>query len=257
MRLSRITACAREQEDTLQQGVVPGVECVEREVAETLIAEDQLHRDGATEHEPERQGDERDRGEQRVANGVATQHELLPHALGPCGGDVVLAQHVEQRGSHHEVELSHERQRQRQERQEQVIEHVGHVVEAGEVLPDRQPSARREPPERRREQQDQQHAQPELRHRVEHERDAHRACVERPSSLPARIDAEHDADDGREEGRQTDQQDGRPGRGEEHLDHALAGAKDRRVTEVESQRVAHEVQELTGEQGLVEAELGP
>ena len=124
------------------------------------------------------------------------------------------------------------------------------------VEPDVGAARTREPVQRGGEEQDHQHAQPELRHRVQHQRAVHRGLVELPAASPARVDAHRDPEDRGEDRGRAHEQDRRPHELDEQVEHLLVGPQDDRLSEVQPQRVVDVVEELAGEQRLVQAVVG-
>ena len=88
-----------------------------REQPEPGDREDRLDRDRPGDDEAEVERDDRGRGQQRVADGVPAAHLDVAQPLGPGGGQVVLAELVEQRRAHDQRVVGEVGQGQRDHRQ--------------------------------------------------------------------------------------------------------------------------------------------
>ena len=113
----------------------------------------------------QRQPEDRDDRQQRVAQQVPDQHQPLGQALGPGHPDVVLGQHLDGRRAHVPAEAGHADQGQRHHRQHQ-RPRVGQDPRHRGGLR----RLRRQDAQLHREDGDQHDGEEEVRHRVERER---------------------------------------------------------------------------------------
>src|SRR6266403_1681978 len=89
-----------DQVHRLHDRVVELVEGLEEEEPHAGEPEDRLDDHGAADVERHLQPDQADDRDQRVLERVTQDDRPLAEPLGPGGADVLLAQHVEQRGAH-------------------------------------------------------------------------------------------------------------------------------------------------------------
>uniref|UniRef100_A0A1I8AW89 ATP synthase beta subunit n=1 Tax=Steinernema glaseri TaxID=37863 RepID=A0A1I8AW89_9BILA len=135
----------------------------------------------ATEQRADLQADHRKHRDQRVAQAVHEHHPCRRQALGPCGADVVLAQHFEHRGAGHACDHRQRDGAEHDGRQDQVhqrvLERAFLVAEQGvdeheaggrlDVVEQVDAPGHRRPAQPDREEHDQDQAPPEDRHRAE------------------------------------------------------------------------------------------
>ncbi len=160
-----------DEDDALDQRVVPLVDRVDRQPPEAGDDEDLLGDDGPRDQRAELQADHRRDRDQAVADGVDADDAPLRQPLRPRRPDVVGRERVEHRGAH----LPHQHGRQRRAEHERGQEHVPQVLDG--IVPQSHVPARREPAELDGEEDDQEQAQPEMRHRQPDERGGRRRVV--------------------------------------------------------------------------------
>ena len=142
---------------------------------------------------------ERDHRQDRVSRRPA-EHAVTGKADRAGGRHEVLTHHVGQRRAHDHHVLPDDPDRERDDRQRRVLGDVPHVAERRERRPGLRLLARREEADLHGEEPDQDHARPEVRHRVEEERRLHHAGVARRAAVGGRVDAEPRPDERREQG---------------------------------------------------------
>ena len=129
---------------------------------------------------------------------------------------------------------------------------VGEVLErASRTSPRRGHAERREPVQRRGEDQQQDHAQQEVGHRVEDQREPVADEVDRPAASPAGVGAEAQTDDDRDQLTETEQQQRRAEPARDDLRHRAALGRER-VPEIAASRRRDIRNELVGEEWLVD-----
>jgi hypothetical protein len=178
-------------------------------------------------------------------------------ALGSSGHDEVVVHHVDQGVPHDQRVLADEGDREDEPREREVVEDIGHVGEARQVRPRGRVSAGREergertvPLGERHEHQD---PEPELRHRVDEQREPLRANVEPAPPPPPAVDADEETDRRGGDRGGGDQEQGGPDTLVDRKFHVLT-LEGERVPEVKRERVLHIDEELLW-QGFVQAEV--
>ena len=214
----------QDQEDRLEHRVVARLERLLGERPEAGPAEHDLDRDRAGDDEAEVDADERDRRQQGVRDRVAAQDARLAEALGLGRRDVVLAAGLDDRRAHQDRVLADQPEADRGQRQDEVAPEVEELVARTTCrsCPSVEHAGRREPAERGREDDQQDHAQQEVRHRIEDERDAVAGVVDDAAASPAAVRAEDEPDDDRDQLAQTEQDDRRPDAAGDDLGDVLA-----------------------------------
>ena len=176
---------------------------------------------------------------------MARDHELLEHALGAGGADVVLVEHFQQRGADHARDHGAVAVADRHRRPDELRE-IGERIDI-----DRRERDRRQPVEQREQGEHDQHAEPERRDRQAADRQNPDHIVDpgiaEQRGQRAHRNGEQDRDHGRHQGdlqRQFEPQ-------RDLLHHRPLGPH--RLAEVELRHADHPLAELD-EQRLVEAE---
>src|SRR5689334_1134940 len=90
-----------EQHSALDDRVVAQQHSVEQQAADARLEEDEFDDDGAAEQDRELLADDRHHGNERVLQRVPDDDGALTGALRARGDDVVLSQHLQQRGARH------------------------------------------------------------------------------------------------------------------------------------------------------------
>src|SRR6187200_1169728 len=115
----------REQEECrLQHRIVALVDRLDDEESDARVREDVLDGDRAADDEPERQRDERDDREHRVAEPVLPHRRPVREPLRPRGEDVVLAERLEHRRANDERVLTKDDEAERERGKDHVLEPV-------------------------------------------------------------------------------------------------------------------------------------
>ena len=99
-KLNRITEIVSSRKIALQQRVVAFVDRIDGRQADARVGEHVLDGDRAADDEPERQRDQRDDRQHRVAQAVLAHDRPVAEALGARRQHVVLAQRLEHRRAH-------------------------------------------------------------------------------------------------------------------------------------------------------------
>ena len=177
-----------EQHEALDQIEVAARGGVDEQLADAVDVEHLLGDDQPADQERELEADDGDDGQQRVAQGMAAHDEPGPHALGAGGADIVLAHHLEQRGTHHArrhggIAVADRGGRPDRDRQ------VG-----DRVLPERHIADLGQPIEQRQQRQNDQHAEPERGYGQARDRDHPHRVVDPGVAVERRDGAERDGD---------------------------------------------------------------
>src|SRR5687768_7318937 len=234
-----------EHDERLHERVVALLDREHDEAAQAVQVEDLLRHDEPADEERELEADDGHDGEQRVPQRVAHDDRRLAYTLRARRSDVVLAQDLEHRGPRH----AHGDRRVAVPDRERGPDELRQVRDR--VLPDRRERERGRPLECLQEHEDDEHPDPERRHRDPADaKDADR--VVDPGVLPhRRHDAERDREQDAEERGEKRELDGQSD-AQHHLMHdRLPGPE--RDAEVEAREIAHPVRELDVHR-LVEAE---
>jgi hypothetical protein len=256
-----------DQHAALQHRIVAAVNRFDQPLADPGPRKNRLGQDGAAQQRSDLEPDHGDDRDQGVAERVHGDDAHRTQALGARGADIVVAQHLQHRGTRHAGDdrqgdrAEHDRgQDQMAERRDEgallIREQRVDQQEPGyrlDVEHQRQPARYRRPAERHREQHDGEEAPPEDRHRVAGERDRHHRMVESGAALGGGEDAGRKAQDQREQDRREREFEGGRKQVEELAEHRLAG--DDRLAEVAGDDVLH-VDRVLDQQRLIEPELG-
>ena len=173
------------------------------------------------------------------------EHDPLLHALGACGPDVILAQHLQQARPGHARDQRDIDRRERQAWQDRAGE------ELAEVLRRRRISLHRQPAQVDGEELDQHVADDEDRHGKAQHREAHHRIVDPCAVPPGRDHAHRHGDHDRQEDRQDGDVDRRPDPLPYHLRHRRVGNE--RDPQIAVQKLVHPCRELHVD-GFVEPE---
>src|SRR6266566_4219715 len=169
-----------DDEVTHDDRVVALEDRLDHELPHAGNGEDRLDDHAAADEAGEREAEDRDDREQRVAERVLADHHALRKALGAGGLNVVLAHHLEHRLAHVAREAGEPAEGRDQDRQGEVRDEVPLLPPERQVLPRGRSQARdREPAELDTEEDHEHERQPEVGRGEAHEHEDRRDLVER------------------------------------------------------------------------------